>query len=125
MCAPLCFTPRHIKEGLRFTFWHIFLASCWVVHVVLQLISDCMYVVDFVLLQNVRGSVIAARSLTTPYLLGGLKAGTCYFSMLFTAVEQKLTWRESCMVFHPVAESLEAVFLSCDHKIIHVFGGTR
>jgi len=44
--APLCFTPRQIKEGIHFTFRHIFLASCWVGAVVLQLMSDCFHVVD-------------------------------------------------------------------------------
>ena len=76
--APLCFTPRHVKEGVHFTFRHVFLASCWV--------GACYSAVNLGLyscsrlnmsLQNVRGSVIAARSLTTPFLFlggGGLKA---------------------------------------------------
>jgi hypothetical protein len=66
MCTS--FTPRHIKEGIHFTFRHIFLASWWV--------GACCSAVNIGLyscsglnmsLQNVRGSVITARSLTTPY----------------------------------------------------------
>jgi hypothetical protein len=69
ICAPLCFTPRHIKEGIHFTFRHIFLVCCWV--------GPCCSAVNIGLYscsglnmssQNVRGSVITARTLTTPYL---------------------------------------------------------